>query len=126
MGNNKRIKKILINKYGCFCMMTGISVQKDSDLSYHHIVKREYGGRTTIENGATLLIEIHQWLHNNIESKDKEMFYLINECLKLYKKCLDLNKTELINEYEEEIMPLFRKELSKNKTIRLEFIKNRK
>ena len=96
-------------------MLTGIKVQRDSDLSYHHIIKKEHGGRTNIENGATLLIEIHQWFHNNIESKNKERFYLINECLKLYKKCLDLNKTELIKEYEEEIMPLFRKELSETR-----------
>ena len=115
MSNNKKIKLKLINIYGCRCMLTGISVQKDSNLSYHHIIKKEHGGRTNIENGAALLIEIHQWLHNNIESKDKEMFCLINECLKLYKKCLDLNKTELIKEYEEEIMPLFRKELSKRR-----------
>jgi len=110
---NKHAKNLIINKYGCKCFMTGVVLTKPSDLSFHHILKKQHGGRATVENGANLIYEIHQWLHNNIESKNKEMFYLINECLKLYKKCLDLNKTELINEYEEEIMPLFREKIKR-------------
>lgn len=108
---NKHAKRLLINKYGCRCMLTGIKVDK---LTYHHTtVKVEHGGKTSIQNGSNLSDEIHRWLHCAIEHKDKELYLLINECLQLYKECLDANNTELIEEYENEIMPLFREKIKR-------------
>ena len=55
------------------------------DISYHHIQKRENGGKKTIENGALLMPVGHQYLHLiecvDIRYYDKlnAMFKLINE-----------------------------------------------
>lgn len=102
MKNSQARGKLNI-KYGARCLLTNIKLQKGS---YHHIFKKEYGGQATVENGANLVEEIHQWLHS-LEYYDIELFNLINECLRLYKRCLDTNNRELIEMYENECMPLF-------------------
>ena len=56
MSNNKRIKKILINKYGCFCMMTGI-VSINLLTTINGKAERR---KTSIQNGSNLSDEIHQ------------------------------------------------------------------
>lgn len=48
------------------------------DLTFHHIVKRENGGKREIENGALLIPVAHQYLHL-IEYKDKETYNAINK-----------------------------------------------
>ena len=48
------------------------------DLTFHHIVKSEYGGCKTIDNGALLMPSGHQYLHL-IEYKDKETYIAINK-----------------------------------------------
>ena len=48
------------------------------DLTFHHIVKREDGGKRTIENGALLMPVAHQYLHL-IEYKDIETYNAINK-----------------------------------------------
>ena len=101
---NSEAKGKLNIKYGARCLLTNVKLQKGS---YHHIIKKEFGGQATVENGANLVKEIHQWLHNEIETKNIEQYHLINECLMLYKKCLDTNNRELIEMYENECMPLF-------------------
>ena len=98
----KRIKEELEVLYGCRCLLTGIQQDK---LTRHHIIKKEYGGEDTVDNLALLYGKIHQWLHS-LEKSDKELFYLINECLKLYKYCMDNDYYDLMNQYETEIMPL--------------------
>ena len=108
--SNKQVREALALLYGFRCMLTGIQTK---DLSYHHITKKEHKGKATIENGSNLHPKIHEWFHNIVELKDKELFYLINECLMLYKKCLDLEKKELIDMYESEIMPIFRQKMFK-------------
>lgn len=70
--------------------------------------KKEQGGKATVENGVNLERDIHSWLHS-FECHDIEMYYLINECLLLYKKCLDQNLEELVQDYETEIMPRIEK-----------------
>jgi hypothetical protein len=104
-NSNKVAKKLLELKYGKRCMLTGLYTSK---LSYHHTAqKKEDGGRATEENGTNLLPLIHQWLHNDIEHNDIEKYWLINECLILYKMSLDLQNRELIDEYEQDLMPRF-------------------
>lgn len=49
-----------------------------TDLTFHHIVKRENGGKREIENGALLIPVAHQYLHL-IEYKDKETYNAINK-----------------------------------------------
>lgn len=52
-----------------------------SDVTFHHIIKREDGGRRDIENGALLMPVAHQYLHL-IEYKDIETYNAINRFFK--------------------------------------------
>ncbi|MBR4260682.1 MAG: HNH endonuclease [Clostridia bacterium] len=52
-----------------------------SDVTFHHIIKREDGGRRDIENGALLMPVAHQYLHL-IEYKDIETYNAINRIFK--------------------------------------------
>lgn len=52
-----------------------------SDITFHHILKREDGGRRDIENGALLMPVAHQYLHL-IEYKDIETYNAINRIFK--------------------------------------------
>jgi len=106
----RSVKKVLKEEYSDKCMLTFL---KSSALTLHHIQKRANGGQNTVENGSLLLYEIHQWLHNNIELHDKELYKLINECLLLYKMCVDQNKEKLLEQYENEVVKEFRKRLIK-------------
>lgn len=54
----------------------------DRTASYHHIIKREHGGKETIENGAVLNKNAHEYLHI-IEYKDYDTFIAINKILKI-------------------------------------------
>jgi hypothetical protein len=104
MGDKtKGTKEQLKILYGCRCLLTNV---KSNRLDYHHIDKKEYGGKVTVDNGVNLIKEIHEWLHR-LENTDIELFYLINECLKLYKQCLDRDEKALIEQYETECIPLF-------------------
>lgn len=48
------------------------------DITYHHIQKRENGGKETLENGALLMPVAHQYLHL-IEYKDIATYNAINK-----------------------------------------------
>ena len=67
------------------------------DLTFHHIRKREDGGKATIDNGALLMPVGHQYLHL-IEYKDIET-YIANEIMKneVAKKILE----EILSKYKE-------------------------
>ncbi len=52
------------------------------NLTYHHIQKREDGGKATIDNGALLMPVGHQYLHL-IEYKDIDTYIAINKILKI-------------------------------------------
>ena len=60
------------------CFM-GYELNKNA--TFHHILKREYGGKEVIENGAVLNPNAHSYLHI-IEYKDRDMFEYINGLLK--------------------------------------------
>lgn len=88
--------------YGVRDMLTGI---ESNSLTYHHcLVKKEHGGTNTISNGALLIHKTHNWL-TNTEYSDRERYDLINDCLDLYKKCIDYGNIDLIIQYENEVMP---------------------
>ena len=106
---NKEAREQLQVLYGCRCLLTNIKTNK---LQYHHVIKKEHGGKATVANGAQIIDEIHQWLHS-LEHTDMELYDLVNETLYLYKQCLDLNNEELINQYENECMPEFRKKIKR-------------
>ena len=54
----------------------------DRTASFHHIIKREHGGKETIENGAVLNKTAHEYLHI-IEYKDYDTFIAINKILEI-------------------------------------------
>lgn len=56
-------------------------VRKDQ-MTAHHILKRQHGGRLTPDNIALLLPHAHQYLHL-IECKDIETYITINKILKM-------------------------------------------
>lgn len=62
-------------------------ITKKCDLTYHHIVKREDGGKEVIENGALLMpvALAHQYLHL-IECLDLETYIALNNLFKVINK----------------------------------------
>ena len=57
-------------------------ITRENPITYHHIEKRELGGVKTLENGAILTKNSHQYLHL-IECKEDKLYYAINKLLKL-------------------------------------------
>lgn len=53
----------------------------NEELTYHHIVKEEFGGKLTMDNGALLTSRAHEYLHL-IERTDVIIYDRINEILK--------------------------------------------
>ena len=52
------------------------------DLTFHHIEKKEFGGRRDLDNGALLMPVGHQYLHL-IECKDIETYITLNKLFKI-------------------------------------------
>lgn len=52
------------------------------EMTAHHIIKREHGGRLELNNIAPLMPVAHQYLHL-IECKDIEIYIAINKMFKI-------------------------------------------
>ena len=48
-------------------------MKRMKQMTYHHIVKKEYGGKATVENGALLRAENHAWFHKQSEEVQNEL-----------------------------------------------------
>lgn len=79
----KEVLRLMINQYNIHKIdWMGYKVNKDNPYTYHHCyVKKGHGGKETIENGAVLTKIAHEYL-NIIESRDIELYNLINNVLK--------------------------------------------
>ena len=77
----KYITSLMINEYGVrkVCFM-GYKVSKENPYTFHHLKKKEHGGKEELENGAILTEIAHKYLHI-IESRDKELYELLNNVL---------------------------------------------
>lgn len=80
----KQLKKIFGD--GCFIERMGLREIKgyrtiDRMITYHHIKKKSEGGRATVENGANLAWENHQWLHSLPEEEQDR----VNEMIQNWK-----------------------------------------
>lgn len=55
-----------------------------SDMTFHHILKREHGGKEVVENGALLMpvASAHQYLHL-IECKENDTYVALNKLFKM-------------------------------------------
>ena len=85
MSSNKAVKERLIARYGAECFIERLKLRDTSGLTYsgknqykrmkmltyHHIKERSKGGKATIENGALLSAENHQWFHQQ-DRADRE------------------------------------------------------
>lgn len=56
-----------------------------TELTYHHIVKKEDKGKTEISNGALIMPIAHQYLHL-IECLDIETYIALNNLFKIVNK----------------------------------------
>lgn len=92
----------------------------DKTASFHHIVKKENGGKEVIENGAVLNKTAHEYLHI-IEYKDIGTYIAINKILKIINEQRD---RPTIEQYQiiSKLLGMFEEEhkqdkTSKNKTL---------
>ena len=118
---NRNAREQLEVLYDARCMLTLVR----ESLTFHHIEKAEFGGPATVENGALLNDKIHSWL-TNLEYKDPELYDLVNECLILYKMCMDDNRSDLVQMYREECVPEFQKKMVRKYHTDPIFKKNKK
>ena len=95
MRKNQAVRKELEMLYGAKCMLT----DSKERLNFHNLKKKSESGQATIENGAVLNREAHDFLHEQ-EHKDKQLYNELNECLILYKLCLELNEQECLDEWK--------------------------
>lgn len=89
MGNsNKRAKQQLIDLYGAECFIEKLKLRHKASkgkytskgqrkrmqqLTYHHIEKKEFGGKATVENGAILSAENHQWFNQQTPEEQSRL-----------------------------------------------------
>ena len=105
----KRMIKIYNLDQLCFMGYT-----LDKTASFHHIVKREDGGKEVIENGAVLNKTAHEYLHI-IEYKDIGTYIAINKILKIINEQRDKPTTEQL-EIISKILLMFEEEHKEDKT----------
>lgn len=94
MSSNKSAKNKLIELYGEECFIEKLHLRpggykekykskgqykRMKQLTYHHIVKKEHGGRATVENGALLSAENHSWFHKQTPTKQAELNRIFQE-----------------------------------------------
>ena len=60
-------------------------VVRPSDITFHHIIKKEDGGLYTLDNGALLTSTAHQYLHI-IEYKEKDIYMMLNKMFTIINK----------------------------------------
>ena len=98
----KKITKEMIKLYNMkdYDFM-GYSLQKEPQ--FHHIVKKEHGGKYEIKNGAILNSSSHNYIHT-IEYKEYMIYKAINDIFKIMNKkgYLDIEDLKIINALLEE------------------------
>lgn len=99
MSGNKKVKDAMIRLYGDECFIEKLKLRDTSGLTYkgkaqykrmkmltyHHIRMKSKGGKATIENGALLSAENHQWFHQQSKTEQERMNNLFQE----YKRSVD-------------------------------------
>lgn len=98
--SNKKAKEKLIKLYGAECFIEKLKLRQDTEirkytskgqrkrmkqLTYHHIKERQHGGKATVENGALLSGENHEWFNKQSKEAQKQM----NELFQKYKASIE-------------------------------------
>ena len=109
---NKTAKEILIELYGPECFIDKLHLRVDNQpkrykskkqlkimktLTYHHIKEKRNGGKATVENGALLSEENHQWFNKQSPEVQAEL----NRKFQEYKRC----QLEIVDKDVNEISP---------------------
>ena len=96
--NNRQAKERLIQLYGAECFIDKLHLRQDNtprhytgkaqmkrmkQLTYHHIQEKRNGGKATVENGALLSAENHEWFNKQTPEKQAEL----NRKFQEYKAC---------------------------------------
>ncbi len=105
MGSNAKARNELIKRYGDECFIDKLKLRPDSKkhkrykskkekkrsekLTYHH---EDPKGPSSVENGALLSNENHQWFNKQSPKVQKKLNQIFDE----YKKC-DVNYVDSIN-----------------------------
>lgn len=88
---------MLYHIYGKKCMITDIV----TELALHHLDKVENGGKTTLDNGAILFYHFHQYLHNELEQKNYQLYQHVNDILIVYKKIVVTPQKFMLQDIED-------------------------
>ena len=82
----------------------GDSIKTLSDLTRHHIVKKQYGGDNSVNNYALLTTSSHHFIHE-IETKYNKEYIYINNLF------MDLNesKNPPDKDYYDKILPVIKR-----------------
>lgn len=108
--SNKKAKERLIQLYGEECFIEKLHLRVDTEprrykskgqykrmkqLTYHHIRERQHGGKATVENGALLSAENHEWFNKQSKEAQRQM----NELFQKYKQSVEC-KVEFVDELD--------------------------
>ena len=96
-NKNKIIRLELIKIYGKICFL-GEPLTKENYITLHHILKKQYKGATTIDNGALLSLFMHQDLHF-IENWYYNEYDYVNDYLRYYKETRDEQEKKRMNRH---------------------------
>lgn len=79
---NEVTKKLITNFNIIDKDFMGYIIEPIDKLTYHHIIKKENGGKKTYKNGAILIRDTsHNYIHI-IEDRELDMYLFINKILK--------------------------------------------
>ena len=104
--SNKSAKEELIRLYGKECFIEKLHLREDTErrytgkaqyhrmkqLTYHHIREKSKGGKATVENGALLSAENHEWFNRQSKEKQREL----NNAFQEYKHRVDIHCATLV------------------------------
>lgn len=98
--SNKEAKQRLIELYGAECFIEKLHLRKDTEprkysskgqykrmkqLTYHPIREKRNNGKATVENGALLSTENHEWFNRQSKEAQRQM----NELFQRYKNSVE-------------------------------------
>ena len=102
MSHNKYAKNRLIKKYGAKCFIERLHINTEpriykssrqykrmKALTYHHIEEKHNGGDSSLENGALLSVENHEWFNKQDEETKKILNGLFQELKELKVEFVD-------------------------------------
>lgn len=81
-GDMKRVLSLMVSKYAITNYdWMNFQITEENPLTYHHICKKEFGGKKDLRNGALLTEKAQMYLHL-IEKYNKRIYNQINQTLK--------------------------------------------